>query len=188
MQLLDKIRRAFAAVNEAEAAVNEAAKTERDELVSRSRALGLLLLEAKKHHPKVEDFKKFLKGVKGLHLSRAYDFMRVAGGRTTEEQLRQEARNRKRKSRNNKKAQQQPAAIPNSVTQPPVTESAEVSVEQRRAEMATLDMTDEEKSALALADFIVACHTYLPKITVEADRDKARMLVSEMTSSRAEAA
>jgi hypothetical protein len=187
MQLLDKIRDAFAAVNEAEAAFNEAAKTERAELVSRSKALGLLLLEAKKRHPKTEDFKTFLKNVKGLGLSRAYDLMRLAGGRATDEQLRHEARNRQRKSRANRK--RLPPPDPISVT---VTESAEISVDQRRADMAALDTSADERtdkaSARALAEFTVACRTWLPKITVEADRQKARGLVTELTTTRAEAA
>src|SRR6516164_11375648 len=85
--LLDKIKSAFAAVNEAEAA-NKAA---RDEHVSRAKALGLLLLDAHKRHPKVADFRKFLKDVKGLQLSRAYDYMAVASDRKTVQELRDQA-------------------------------------------------------------------------------------------------
>jgi hypothetical protein len=184
MPLLDKIRNAFAAVNEAEAAFNEAAKTERAELVSRSKALGLLLLEAKKRHPKTEDFKTFLKNVKGLGLSRAYDLMRLAGGRATDEQLRKEARNRQRRSRANRK--RLPPPDPISVT---VTESPEIAIDQRRADMAALDTSATDKaSARALAEFTFACRTWLPKITVEADWQKARDLVTELTTTRAEAA
>ena len=59
--------------------------------------------------------------------------------------------------------------------------------------MAALDWADEQKatkaSARALAEFMVACRTWLPKVTVEADRQKARLLVSELTSNKgAEAA
>jgi hypothetical protein len=60
--------------------------------------------------------------------------------------------------------------------------------------MAALDSSAEQggaaaKSARALAEFTVACRTWLPKITVEADRQKARLLVSELTSDKkAEAA
>jgi hypothetical protein len=181
MQLLDKIRNAFAAVNEAEAAVNDAAKAERAELVSRSKTLGLLLLEAKQIHPKVADFENFLRRVKGLKLSRAYDLMKLAGGRITDEQLREDARERQRKSRAKGKKSNQI-----SVT---VTETPENSIEQRRAEMAALDMTDEDRSARALDSFKTLCHQWLPQITVEAHRQKARLIVAELTGTpKAEAA
>src|SRR6516165_5588137 len=93
--LLAKLNAAVAEHNAAEQAVT----TAQSELVSKSKAVGLLLLEARKRHPKVADFEAFLKRVNGLKLSRAYDCMRIAGGRTTDEQLRQEARERQRKSR-----------------------------------------------------------------------------------------
>jgi hypothetical protein len=59
--------------------------------------------------------------------------------------------------------------------------------------MAALDWADEQKatkaSARALAEFMVACRTWLPKITLEADRHQARLLVAELTSApKAEAA
>src|SRR5262249_2160234 len=154
--LLDKIKHAFAAVNEAEQ-TTLIAKSEFDkqstELVSRSKALGLLLLEAKKLHPKVVDFQKYLKDVEGLGLSRAYDCIRLAGGRSTDEELRQDARERQRKSRKKRKRLPPPAATDSvtdtestpdpkppheesqpepqpddSVTEPDVTESSEVSI------------------------------------------------------------
>src|SRR5271165_2937576 len=88
--LLTKINAAVAAANEAEAAVT----TAQTELVSRSKAVGLLLLEAKKLHAAVNDFDAFLKRVNGLKLSRAYDLLRLAGGRTTDEELRKATRDR----------------------------------------------------------------------------------------------
>jgi hypothetical protein len=170
--LLDKINAAVATANEAETTVT----TAQAELVSRSRAVGELLLEAKNRHPKVADFEAFLKRVDGLKLSRAYDLMRLAGGRTTDAQLRQDARERQRKSRSNKKKLPPPTPRkpePISVTEPHVTESPEINV----------------ASARALAEFTVACRTWLPKITAEADRHKARLLVAELTSAqKAEAA
>jgi hypothetical protein len=194
--LLTKINAAVAAANEAEQTVTAA----QAELVSRSKAVGLLLLEAKKLHSVVKDFEAFLKRVDGLGLSRAYDFMRLAGGRTTDEELRADARERQRKSRARKKlpkAKPQPeerqvllesgevVIEPDSVT---VTESAEASAEKRKAENAHLDLTAKEKAAKAsahyLAEFTAACRSYLPKITIEADREKARLLVSELTSSK----
>ena len=72
----------LATINEAVAAANESAQTKvataQAELVSRSKTVGLLLLEAKKLHPAVKDFEAFLKRVQGLHLSRAYDLLRLA--------------------------------------------------------------------------------------------------------------
>ena len=63
--LLTKLNVAVKAANEAEASVT----TAQAELVSRSKAVGLLLLEAKKLHPKVKDFEAYLKRVDGLKLS-----------------------------------------------------------------------------------------------------------------------
>jgi hypothetical protein len=193
--LLQKINTAVTAVNKAE----KAAETAKAELVSRSKAVGELLLEAKRRHPEVADFKAFLKKVDGLKLSRAYDLLRLAGGRVTNEQLRQEARERQWKARANKKLpksgpEPRPGSEPkDSVTKPHVTESPEVSVEQRKAEMAALDSSAGEgnakASARALAEFVVACRTWLPKITVDADRQRARLLVAKLTSApKAEAA
>jgi hypothetical protein len=86
-------------LNVAVAAANEA----HGELVSRSKAVGLLLLEAKKLHPAVKDFEAYLKRVDGLGIARAYEFMRVAGGRTTDEELKKDARERQKKSRDKRK-------------------------------------------------------------------------------------
>jgi hypothetical protein len=66
-ELLGKIQKAVAAANEVEKTM-EATKAE---LVSRSKIVGELLLEAKKRHPKVADFEAFLKRVDGLSRSRA---------------------------------------------------------------------------------------------------------------------
>jgi len=93
--LLDKLNAAVAEHNAAEQAVT----TAQSELVSKSKAVGLLLLEARKRHPKKADFDAFVSRVVGLKQSRAYDLLRLAGGRITDEQLRQEARERQRKSR-----------------------------------------------------------------------------------------
>jgi hypothetical protein len=186
--LLDK-NVAVAAANEAEK-TSEAAKAEH---VSRSRVVGGLLLEAKKRHPKVADFEAFLKRVNGLKLSRAYDVMRLAGGRTTDDQLRKEQRDRVQKHRAKKKLPK-PKPAPLSVTHPDVTETpnpepkskpvAELSTEQRKAEMVALDMSAEEKaakmSAHALAEFTVACRTWLPKITESADQLKAVNAFNEL--------
>src|ERR1700730_4034001 len=93
--LLTKLNAAVKAATEAETSVT----TAQAELVSRSKTVGLLLLEAKKLHPQVKDFEAYLKRVHSLKLWRAYDLLRLAGGRTTEEKLRKEARERQQKPR-----------------------------------------------------------------------------------------
>jgi hypothetical protein len=192
--LLGKINKAVAAANEIERTV----ETAKAELVSRSRAVGFLLLEAKKRHPKVTDFEAFLKRVDGLKLSRAYDCMRIAGGRVTDQELREEARERKRKSRAKKKLPPQSPSLPKpgptsvSVTSPHVTESSEISIEQRRAENARLDEPvvshDQaassaheaaQGSAHCLAEFRAACRDLLPKITDYQDQIAALTFVQD---------
>src|SRR6516162_2011448 len=194
--LLDKINAAVATANEAETTVT----TAQAELVSRSRVVGELLLEAKKRHPKVADFEAFLKRVNGLGRSRAYDLLRLAGGRTTDEELRKDARERVRKHRAKKML---PTPEPVSVTDPDVTESSkritqspEVSAEERRAQNAALDVEPEpiprpdfdrsaeakrkQRSRIALNEFTYACKNYLPRITEEVDRQEALRIVTEM--------
>src|SRR5580704_7592379 len=72
-RLLTEINAAVKAANEAERTVT----TAQAELVSRSKKVGLFLLEAKKLHAPVKDFEAFLKRVDGLKLSRAYDLLRL---------------------------------------------------------------------------------------------------------------
>jgi hypothetical protein len=206
--LAAKIAEAVKAADAALAVQEKAATT-----VEKSKAVGLLLLEAKKLHPKVKDFEAFLKLVHGLHLSRAHDLLALAGGRKTAEELRAETWERVQKHRESKKKKLPPPPTlpekklpPPSVTSPDVTESAkriaedggpprakesaEISIEQRRAENAELDLSPEERAAKAsarcLAEFTVACGMWLPKMT-EADQQKALLLVSEMTSGKPEA-
>ena len=194
--LLDKINAAVADHNAAEKAVT----TAQSELVSKSKIVGQLLLEAKKRHHKVADFEAFLKRANGLKLSRAYDCMRIAGGLTTDEELRKEARERVRRHRAKEKL---PKLEPVSVTDPAVTEtpmritqSHETSEEQRRADNASLDAESEpaplpefdrspaakrkQWSRRALNEFTYACKSYLPKITEETDRQGALRIVTEM--------
>ena len=184
--LLGKINRATAALIVEEMAVQKA----QAELVSKSKEVGLLLLEAKKRHTNVADFEAFLKRVNGLKLSRAYDLLRLAGGRTTDEELRQDARERQWKSRAKKKLPR-PEPKPISVTDPPVTESSkqipaphritespEVSIEQRRADNARLDEA-AKGSAHYLAEFRTACRDLLPKITDYQDQMAALTFVQD---------
>ena len=175
-KLLVKLNAAIAAANEAEKTVT-AAQTE---LVSRSKAVGSLLLEAKKLHPAVNDFAAFLRRVDGLKLSRAYDLMRLAGGRTTDDELKKDARERQKKSRAKKiplrPEPKKPEAEPDdSVT---VTES---NAEKPKPEKAA------NESARALAEFTFACRTYLSKMT-ETDQHKALQLVTDLVNPKAEAA
>jgi hypothetical protein len=182
--LLSKLNEAVAAANEAE----KTAATAQGELVSRSKAVGLLLLEAKKLHPAVKDFDAFLKKIRGLKLSRAYDFMRLAGNRTTDEQLRQEARDRQQKSRSKKKKLPPKAPEPpGPVLDLPVTEFRDVTESNAETRRPESDPNAKQAPARALAEFTFACRTWLPKMT-EADRQKARLLVLELTNNKAEAA
>jgi hypothetical protein len=84
--LLAKLNQAVAAANEAE----KIAETAKSEFLSRSKTVGLLLLEAKKLHPAVKDFDAFLRRIDGLKLSRAYDLLRLAGGRVTDQELKKQ--------------------------------------------------------------------------------------------------
>jgi hypothetical protein len=175
-ELLEKINAAVKAANTAEQSVT----TAQADLVSRSKAVGLLLLEAKKLHPAVTNFEAFLKKVQGLRLSRAYDYMRIAGGRTTDEEIRKATRDRVKKHRDKKKLPPTSEPIPISVTGVDVTESAEASAERRKAE--NTNLSPEERaaklSAHNLSEFQVACKTYLPNL-IEADLKKARVFFME---------
>jgi hypothetical protein len=145
--LLDAIRLAVAAANAAEQGMTTAQaelSTAQAEHLSRSMRVGMLLLDAKKLHPAVEDFEAFLKGVDGLGLSRAYDLMRLAGGRTTDEDLRKETRDRVERHRAKKrlsKAKPEP-----SVTSSPVTESAEADELPGPTATESADVADAESS------------------------------------------
>jgi hypothetical protein len=168
--LLVKINKAVAEVNKAENVVVSA----QTELVSKSKVVGALLLEAKKRHSKVAEFEAFLKRVDGLKLSRAYDLMRLAGGRVTDAELRDDARERQQKSRAKRKLPPSPpllpepepasdAKSPHSVTEPHVTETREID-------------DDEQQSARAFGEFTKACETWLPLMN-DIDLGRARSLV-----------
>jgi hypothetical protein len=172
-ELLSKIKEAVSAENDARTAH-----------VSRSRELGLLLLEAKKLHPTQKDFKKFLRPVVGLELSRAYDLMRLAGGRTTEEELKKAARERQAKSRAKRKKLPPPAAptTPASEPDPTFRDVTETVVKVDPAQTAS------RASARALAEFKQACRTYWLGITEEAHQQQAREFINQLTQPRREAA
>jgi hypothetical protein len=145
----------------------------------------------------VATFKTFLSQIAGLGLSRAYDFIAVADGRTTVEELRKDARERQQKSRASKKKlprpapalkrpEQRPEPKRDSVTDPHVTETAKADAERRKAEKHEAEKTATE-SERALEEFAYACRTWLPKMS-EADRHKALQLVTDIVSPKAEAA
>jgi hypothetical protein len=137
--LLDKINKAVAERNAAET-----------DLISKSKAVGLLLLEAKKLHPAKKDFEGFLRRVNGLHISRAYDLLRLAGGRTTDAELREDAAERQRKSRTKKKLNK-PESVTSRTDEPKrITQTPEVSAEERRAQNAALDT----ESDLSIPSFL----------------------------------
>src|ERR1700687_1897752 len=135
------------------------------EFVSRSKTVGLLLLEAKKLHPKVGDFETFLKRVHGLHRSRAYELLRLAGGRATDAEIRADTAARVKKHRDKKKRL--------SVTDDHVTETAEPDTHAapltaephaRRAPITPAAGSDSA-SREALAELKFACRTYLPRMS-----------------------
>jgi hypothetical protein len=170
--LLDKINKAVAEVNAAQA-----------EVASKYKAVGLLLLEAKKIH-KGKAFEAFLKRVDGLGLSRAYDCMRLAGGRVTEEELRRDARERQQRSREKKKKK-----IPKPAPTPlpdfrDVTESLP-KPEPKQPVSAISDamhrVTGAGKSAFALREFTFACKSWLPQITKPDDQVEAIRVMGEWT-------
>jgi hypothetical protein len=152
----------------------DAAKTE---TVERSKVAGLLLLEAYRRWPKPKEFFDFLKLAGGLQRSRAYELMGVAGGRKTIDEIKAATRKRVQKHREKKRLPPpEPAESSVTVTDEPASADAAPTPEVVPA------------SKRALEEFTYACRQYLPKMT-EADRQKARALVAELTEQpKAEAA
>lgn len=109
--------------------------------------------------------------------------MRIAGGRTTDEEIRKATRERVEKHRKKKKlpgpSKPQPQKL--SVTKPNVTETASID-ERKDANLSAGKRAS--RSARGLAEFTVACRMWLPQITVEDDRRKARLLVAKLTSGK----
>ncbi len=185
-ELLHKLNTAVAAMNKAATRAEEV----KTELVSKSKAVGMVLLEVKKRHPNVKDFDAFLKKAKGLQLSRAYDCMAIAGGRKTDAENREQIRNRVEKHRAKKlppPLNAEPEQSPESPLPPPpvtssnVTESAEVSAADRQQDMAAIagaELTREEKSDDALVKFKQACEQYCNEM-IEADLKNARVYFNE---------
>jgi hypothetical protein len=133
----------------------------RDGYISRSKIVGNLLLEAKTLHPKVKDFDAFLKRVDGLHLSRAYELLKIAGGRTTEADLKKENRERQQRHRIKQKTKpMQPEPKPDPGPRPkPMPESFRDVTEISSPTTAGAD------SGRALREFLLACEKWLPLMT-----------------------
>jgi hypothetical protein len=114
-ELLTEINAAVAELNSADQAI----ATAQADVVARAKAVGVLLLEAKKLHPKTKDFEAYLKKVNGLQRSRAYDIIKMVGGRETDDEIRRaidadrkEKRERKQRNRADKKALPKPEPEP----------------------------------------------------------------------------
>jgi hypothetical protein len=127
----------------------------REGYTSRSKIVGTLLLEAKTLHPKVNDFEAFLKRVDGLHLSRAYELLKLAGGRTTEADLKKENRERQQRHRLKQKTKMMPKH-PEPAPKPPPESFRDVT------EKPTLTGADNGR---ALHEFLLACGKWLPLMT-----------------------
>jgi hypothetical protein len=138
------LRKINSAVKEMDAA--------RVDLTSRSKIVGELLLEAKTLHPKPNDFEAFLKRVVGLHRTRAYELLALAGGRTTEAEIKKQNRERQQRHRIKKKTKEMPKPDP------------------EPAPKKIRDITDSPTTAGAdrrrpLQEFLFACGTWLPLMT-----------------------
>jgi hypothetical protein len=176
--LLGKINEAVAEANKSEKALKEAQdkhKAAADEHYSNTKKVGLLLLEVNKTH-KGKDFENYLKQVKGLQRSRAYDYLRLAGGRVTEEELRTEARKRKQKSR--AKLKELPPKPTAALPKPKAVQQVFDTPEEAHAGAAAEDSVTKtnvtefpsiDASAKALADFKLECQLlcqrYMRKMT-----------------------
>jgi hypothetical protein len=193
VDLINKINTAVIEANKAEKEL----ESTRNVVVSTGKVVGELLLELKKRHPKVVEFEGILKNrVQGLtSLSRAYDLMKLAGGRITDQQLRDEAAARKRKSREKKKSSlpPKPTAIPKptepkvSVTIPHVTESQAAEpkpsvtsppvMESGQEENAGFDY-DATESGKYLDQFKAAANALLAKMDLVDRADAAAYVVA----------
>jgi hypothetical protein len=138
--------------------INSAVEEMNETAVSQSKIVGGLLLEAKKMHPKVGDFDAFLKRVHGLRLSRAYELLAVAGGRTTDEEIRKDNRDRKKKQRDKTKSIPDPAETFRDITEKSIPEPGQPEPQPARDWPAGT-------SAASLREFKLACRHWLPELT-----------------------
>jgi hypothetical protein len=205
-QLLEMIDAAAKAANES----GEAAAKAQEDRVAKCKATGYPLLELKRRYPKVKDFQAKLKECPNLIVrgrSTAYDYMRLVGGRKTDDQIakaeqekREAAKLRKRKSR---------AALPKparkakvdpkiSVTKPSVTdktgetkrapgngkdpsESAKERMAENAARFAEADLSLEERSDGLLKAFKEGEWADQYRKMLPADSKRARVFFNEFT-------
>lgn len=176
--------------------INVAVKAEEkatSALQDRGVELGKLLIEAFHRYPTERPFRAFLKWTAFTTYKRAADLMFAAGGKKEGDELqrllkRGAENTAKSRGRNKPPAITKPDVIappmqpaPDPEPRRPVTGN-DVDNEQSARE---LHMSPEEKankaSGHAFSEFQFACKTYIPRMTSEADRQNARLLVADLT-------
>jgi hypothetical protein len=155
-KLLLKINAAVKSANAAEQTVT----TAQAELVSRARVVGELLLEAKRLHPKTVDFEAFLKKANGLKLSRAYDYMKMVGGRKTDDEI--------RKARDELKAEN--------------TERRRKARAKKKLLKDSETVSESGTPGAALAQFRLACKHLLPQLTQDEQRKACNYFAEVMNT------
>jgi hypothetical protein len=148
-----------------------------------SMAAGALLLDVQQNHP--GDMDGICKRI-GLGASRRKELLMIAGGRKTLEQSRRENADRQRRHKDKKKKQkqadqkqeptpkhdptQEPTAEPTAAPEP-LPGSVTANEEPEAEPIAANDQADAPSaSKRALAEFTVACQTWLPRMD---DGDRA---------------
>jgi hypothetical protein len=156
-----------------------------------SRAAGNLLFEVQREHP--GDMDAICKRI-GLGLSRRKELLMIAGGRKTVEQSRAENAERQRRHKNKKKKQKQaeqkqeptPKQEPSS-PEPIPSQPAAAEPTKPLPGSVTANEFEEPKPAndptpsvskRALAEFTVACRTWLPRMD-DGDRAAAIQICNE---------
>jgi hypothetical protein len=174
-ELLSRITMAVALANDAE----KKAEGARAEYVSRQRAIGELLLELKQRYPKPKEFEAKLSEVSGLQRSRAYDYMALAGGRKTEEALREEARLRKEKERERKAKEKKEREQAEKAKPIPKPESVTVTDEKTKPKPNDTPVT----KASALDEFRFAARNWIPRMSAT-DKQRALKLVTDLVNQK----
>jgi outer membrane biosynthesis protein TonB len=153
-------------------------------------AAGALLLDVQENHP--GDMDAICERI-GLGLSRRKELIMIAGGRKTLEQSRAENAERQRRHKNKKKKQKQaeqkqdptpkqepgpePTAEPTAAPEPTEPLPGSVTADEFEEPRAANDPTPSV-SKRALAEFTVACRTWLPRMD-DGDRAAAIQICNE---------
>jgi hypothetical protein len=147
-------------------------------------AAGALLLEVQQNHP--GDMDAICKRI-GLGASRRKKLLMIAGGRKTLEQSRAENAERQRRHKNKKKKQKQAEQKQDPIQEPgpePVAKPTEplpgsvTANEEPQPEAANDQPVTPSASKRALAEFTVACRTWLPRMD-DSDRAAAIQICNE---------